>query len=202
MNIYFPFLHTAVLCNFCCSLKSSVILLQKCRTYGAGRDLLGTRHSLLSLFFFNFFCPTSVSTLCVELVHELPLLPNNTEVKHLYTNRKRCQVLNGKLSPERRPVGDWANMWHWTKRFTITTINCWPQCSKDNQMSFPFPVLRWVHTLTLPRTLDAVTLQVTDTIRSYKLNFHPVPHDVNSILRALHIGVPSLLRASGRCLCS
>jgi hypothetical protein len=25
---------------------------------------------------------------------------------------------------------------------------------------------------------NAVTLQVTDTIRSYNLNFHPVPHDV------------------------
>jgi len=74
-------------------------------------------------FFFNFFCPTSVSTLCVGLVHELPLLPNNTEVKHFYANRKRCQVFTGNLSLGRRPGGDWVNAWHWTKRFTITTTN-------------------------------------------------------------------------------
>jgi hypothetical protein len=36
-------------------------------------------------------------------------------------------------------------------------------------------------------------LQVSDTTRSYELNFHPVPYGV-TILQALHDGVPSLLR--------
>ena len=55
-------------------------------------------------------------------------------------------------------------------------------------------MLRWVHTCNVTAYRNAVTLQETDTIRSYELNFQPVPHGVNSILRALHIAVPSLLR--------
>jgi hypothetical protein len=37
---------------------------------------------------------------------------------------------------------------------------------------------RWVHTCNVTAYRNAVTLQVTHTIRSYELNFHPVPHDV------------------------
>jgi hypothetical protein len=36
----------------------------------------------------------------------------------------------------------------------------------------------WVHTCNVTAYRNAVTLQVTDTIRSYDLNFHPVPHGV------------------------
>jgi hypothetical protein len=37
--------------------------------------------------------------------------------------------------------------------------------------------LRWVHTCNFTAYCNAVTLQVTDNkIRSYDLNFHPVPH--------------------------
>jgi hypothetical protein len=39
-------------------------------------------------------------------------------------------------------------------------------------------VLRWVHTCNVTAFHNAVTLQVTDTIRSSDLNFHPVPHGV------------------------
>jgi len=46
--------------------------------------------------------------------------------------------------------------------------------------------LGWVHTRNLTVYRKAVTLQVTDTIRSYELKFHPVPHGVKNILRALH----------------
>jgi len=46
---------------------------------------------------------------CVQTVYELPLVPNNNEVKHLYTNRERCEVLTGYLLLGRRPGGDWAN---------------------------------------------------------------------------------------------
>ena len=46
---------------------------------------------------------------CVQTVYELPLLPNNTAVKHFYTNRERCEVLTGYLSLGRRPGGEWAN---------------------------------------------------------------------------------------------
>jgi hypothetical protein len=37
---------------------------------------------------------------------------------------------------------------------------------------------RWVPTCNFTTYPNAVTLQVTDTIRSYDLNFHPVPHAV------------------------
>jgi len=40
-------------------------------------------------------------------------------VKHFYSNRERCEVLGGYLSLGRRSIGDWANTWHWTKRFTV-----------------------------------------------------------------------------------
>jgi hypothetical protein len=39
-------------------------------------------------------------------------------------------------------------------------------------------VLSWVHTCNVTAYRNAVTLQVTDTMRSYKLNFHPVPYGV------------------------
>jgi len=89
-----------------------------------------------AVLFLNSFCPTSVSTLCVGLVHELPLLRNNTAVKKLYSNRKRCQVLTGNLSQGRQPAGDWANTWHWTKRFTITAINRWPSVQKTTKWAY------------------------------------------------------------------
>ena len=47
---------------------------------------------------------------CVQTVYELPLLPNNTELKSFYTNQERCEVLNGYLSLERLPGDDWANV--------------------------------------------------------------------------------------------
>jgi hypothetical protein len=39
-------------------------------------------------------------------------------------------------------------------------------------------LLKWVHTCNVTAYQNAVTLQVTDTIRNYDLNFHPVPHGV------------------------
>jgi hypothetical protein len=45
-------------------------------------------------------------------------------VKDFYTNREQCEVLTtGYLSLGSRPDGDWANSWHWTKRFTILFSN-------------------------------------------------------------------------------
>jgi hypothetical protein len=44
---------------------------------------------------------------CAETVYELPLLPNNTAVKHFYTNQERCSALTGYLSLGRRSGGDW-----------------------------------------------------------------------------------------------
>jgi hypothetical protein len=44
-------------------------------------------------------------------------------------------------------------------------------------------VLRSVHTCNVSAYRNAITLQVTDTIRSYDLNFHPMPHVVTSYKR-------------------
>jgi len=90
-----------------------------CRTDVKLKYFLGTRNLLLSQFF-HFFCPITVSIFCriclhipisdtVQTVHELPLLPNNTALKHFYTNRERCEVLSGYLSLGRQPGGDWVN---------------------------------------------------------------------------------------------
>ena len=48
----------------------------------------------------------------------------------------------------------------------------------DNNRNFVTVLLRWVYTCNVTAYRTTVTLQVTDTIRSYKLNFHPVPHGV------------------------
>ena len=48
-------------------------------------------------------------------------------------------------------------------------------------------ILRWVHTCNVTRT---VTLQVTATIRSYELNFHPVPHGVTVSCERYTVGFP------------
>ena len=67
-----------------------------CRAYGT-RAQNGTRHSLLSqLFLFLLpdqwrICVYLLISDCVEIVYELPLLPNNTAK----TNRERCEVLTG-----------------------------------------------------------------------------------------------------------
>ena len=50
--------------------------------------------------------------------------------------------------------------------------------------------LRWVHTCNVTAYSNAVTLQVTDTIRSYELNFLPLPHDVRVSCERYTFGLP------------
>jgi hypothetical protein len=51
-------------------------------------------------------------------------------------------------------------------------------------------LLRWVHTCNVTAFRNAVTLQVTDTKRSYDLNFHPVPHGVTASCERYTMGFP------------
>jgi hypothetical protein len=48
----------------------------------------------------------------------------------------------------------------------------------------------WVHTYTVTAYRNALTLQVTDTIPSYDLNFHPVPHSVTVSCERYTMGFP------------
>jgi hypothetical protein len=57
--------------------------------------------------------------------------------------------------------------------------------------------LRWVHTCNVKAYLSAVTLQVTDTIRSYELNFHPVPHGVTVSCERYTVGFPICYGSQG-----
>jgi hypothetical protein len=50
--------------------------------------------------------------------------------------------------------------------------------------------LRLVHTCNVTAYRNAVTLQVTDTIRSYDLNLHPVPHVVTVSCGHCTMGFP------------
>jgi hypothetical protein len=63
-----------------------------------------------------------------------------------------------------------------------------------NGFNSGFKGLRWVRTCNVTAYHNAVTLQVTNTKGSYDLNFQPIASWRNSILRALHYGVLSLLR--------
>jgi hypothetical protein len=77
-------------------------------------------HVIFSVIpFFYFYSMTSLSTLwricvythisdCLEIVNELPLLPNNTTVKHFYRNQEQCEVFTGYLS---------LPTWRWTGEY-------------------------------------------------------------------------------------
>jgi hypothetical protein len=49
---------------------------------------------------------------------------------------------------------------------------------------------RWVHTCNVTAYRKAVTFQVTDTIRSYDLNFHPVPNGITVSCERYTVGFP------------
>jgi hypothetical protein len=53
-----------------------------------------------------------------------------------------------------------------------------------------FQPLRWVHTCNVTAYRNVVTLQVTDTIRSYELNLHPVPYGVTVSCERYTLGFP------------
>jgi hypothetical protein len=54
---------------------------------------------------------------CVQTVYVSPLLPNNT-ASQTFLNKQEA-VRSICLSLGRRPGGDWANTWYWTKSFKI-----------------------------------------------------------------------------------
>jgi len=58
--------------------------------------------------------------------------------------------------------------------------------------------LRWVHTCNVTAYRNAVTLQETDTIRSYELNFHPVPHGVTVSCERYTLAFPVCYGSRGR----
>jgi len=49
---------------------------------------------------------------------------------------------------------------------------------------------RWIHTRNVTACRNAETLQVTDTIQIYELNFHPVPHGVTVSCERYTLGFP------------
>jgi hypothetical protein len=53
-----------------------------------------------------------------------------------------------------------------------------------------YTVLRWAHTCNIIAYHNAVMLRVTDTIRSYDLNFHPLPHGVTVSCERYTVGFP------------
>ena len=58
--------------------------------------------------------------------------------------------------------------------------------------------LRWVHTCNVITYRNAVTLQETDMIRSYELNFNPVPHGVTVSCEPHTLVFPVCYGSSGR----
>ena len=113
------------------------------QTYWKGKHSLAPGIHCCPSFFIAFALPASLyfeeylhiyayMHICnrEQTVYELPLLPNNTAVKHFYTNRERCEMLTGYLSLEPRPCDDWPNTWHifvfdtsvpqWARTISIT----------------------------------------------------------------------------------
>ena len=56
-------------------------------------------------------------------------------------------------------------------------------------------ILRWVNTCNVTAYHNTVSLRVTDTIRSYELNFHPVPHGVTVFCKRYTMGFPVCYRS-------
>ena len=144
-------------------------IYQGWQTYDARKDVLGTRHSLLSHFFKYVFCPSSVCILwriyvyihisdCVETVYELPLLPNNTVSETFMCKSGAARSVH------------WM-FYHWAAGLAVSgrirdvgqsvlqspPINRWPK-RLEEQKSIPFPVQRklqclcnghWMFLLTL-----------------------------------------------------
>ena len=94
---------------FCaCHLFNEVTGLYSTRAENSTlKGLFGTLHSLLFQILFllpdqrlytvnNKSIHTHISD-CTQTVYELPFLPNNTAVKHFYTNLKRCEMLTEHL---------------------------------------------------------------------------------------------------------
>jgi hypothetical protein len=69
-------------------------------------------------------------------------------------------------------------------------VNKYPHPSAHRPRDTTCYMLKWVHTCNVTTYRNAVTLQVTDTIRSYDLNFHPVPHDVTVSCERYTMGLP------------
>ena len=69
--------------------------------------LVGMRR--IYIYIYIFIQTHTHISYCVKTVYELPLLQNNTAVKHFYTNREQCEVLTGYLSLGCQPGGDWGN---------------------------------------------------------------------------------------------
>ena len=74
--------------------------------------------------------------------------------------------------------------------------------------SSPMALVKGVHTCNVTACRKAVTLQVTDTIWCYELNFHPVPHGAKVSCERYRLGFPFcygspsdvFAASSGRCL--
>jgi hypothetical protein len=83
----------------------------------------------------------------------------------------------------------------WQRYGKTCCIQC---CKQIASLSCYCCVFRWVHTCNAIARRNSVTWWVTDTIRSYGLNFHPVPHGVTISCERYTLG----LREPKRCLCS
>jgi hypothetical protein len=88
----------------------------------------------------------------------------------------------------------------WTSDKPLTTHNTHKRQTYMPPAGFKFAIpaskhphahaLRWVHTCNITVYCNAITSQVTDTMRSYDLNFHPVPHGITVACERFTMGFP------------
>jgi hypothetical protein len=56
-------------------------------------------------------------------VYELPMLQNNSASETFFYKTGGVRSVSWMFMNGCRPGGDWANTWHWTKRFKIISSN-------------------------------------------------------------------------------
>jgi hypothetical protein len=103
---------------------------------------------------------------------------------------KRCEPENGFIGGE--ITSQLCS--HFTLRLLNSLYVNYVHQTRVKTISFQY-VLRWVHTCNVTAYRNAVTLPVTDTIRSYDLNFHPVLHGVTVSCERYTVGFPVCYRS-------
>jgi hypothetical protein len=94
-----PFLFKFILSDQRLHIEHNICARARARVY---IFTFHTEHNICVCVCIYTYVYTHISD-AVHTVYELPLPPNETAVKHFYTNQELCEVLTGYLSLCRRP---------------------------------------------------------------------------------------------------
>jgi len=107
----------------------------------------------------------------------------------IYQSRVKNRLRNTQLSPPWLPPV-WTLSLPWITRSSHRSLRDLCMNHRQSIAQLWSIIYGWVHTCNVTAYRNAVTLQVTQTIRSYDLNFHSVPHGVTVSCERYTLGFP------------